>query len=388
MKRVVSIDIVRGIVMIIMALDHVRDLMHINSITESPTNLLTTTPALFFTRWITYLCAPVFVFLAGTSVYLSLKEKTISILRKTLITRGLWLIVLEFTIVNFAIFFDIGFHSILFEVIATIGIGFIILGLMLKLSPRQIGILGLIIIFFHNLTPLIPFTETSPFKSILTPLFNLTIIPLLSGKAFIIAYPPIPWLGIMLIGFASGKLFELSAEKRKKVFTQLGLGALILFVIVRFINLYGDSLQWSQQKNGWFTFLSFMNVSKYPPSLVFCLSTLGIMFLLLAFAEQFTNKVKSIAAVYGQVPLFYFIVHFYFIHLLAILMLLLQGFNFSQMEFATGTFGRPRALQSGLPLWAIYIVWISVVVILYKPCLWYAQYKAANKHKQWWLSYL
>lgn len=388
MKRVISIDIVRGIVMVIMALDHVRDLMHINSITESPTNLATTTTALFFTRWITYLCAPVFVFLAGTSAYLSLREKNSSSIKKTLITRGLWLVILEFTIVNFAIFFDIGFHSILFEVIATIGVGFIILGLMLKLPPRQIGALGLIIIFFHHLTAFIPFAEGSIFKSILTPLFNMSIIPIASGKAFIMAYPPIPWLGIMLVGFASGKLFELSIAKRKKAFIQLGAGALILFVIVRFINLYGDSLQWSQQKNALFTFLSFINVTKYPPSLVFCLSTLGIMFLLLAFAEQLNNRLKSIVTVYGQVPLFYFVVHFYLIHLLAILMLLLQGFNFSQMEFATGTFGRPRALQSGLPLWTVYIIWIGVVALLYKPCLWYAQYKAANKQKKWWLSYL
>lgn len=305
-----------------------------------------------------------------------------------LITRGLWLVILEFTIVNFAIFFDIGFHSILFEVIATIGVGFIILGLMLKLPPRQIGALGLIIIFFHHLTAFIPFAEGSIFKSILTPLFSMSVIPLTSGKAFIMAYPPIPWLGIMLVGFASGKLFELSIAKRKKAFIQLGAGALILFVIVRFINLYGDSLQWSQQKNALFTFLSFINVTKYPPSLVFCLSTLGIMFLLLAFAEQLNNRLKSIVTVYGQVPLFYFVVHFYLIHLLAILMLLLQGFNFSQMEFATGTFGRPRALQSGLPLWTVYIIWIGVVALLYKPCLWYAQYKAANKQKKWWLSYL
>lgn len=387
MKRIISIDIVRGLVMIIMALDHVRDLMHSHSITENPTNLTTTTAALFFTRWITYLCAPIFVFLAGTSVYISLKgSSNIAATRKHLLTRGLWLILLEFTVVNFALFFDIGFHTVLFEVIASTGFGFIILGLLLNLHPKQLGIIGLIIIICHNLTPLIPFTENSLFKTILMPFFSPTAISLFAGKVLVMGYPPIPWLGIMLVGFACGKIFELPNEKRKKIFVQLGVGALLLFIIVRFINIYGDSFQWEPQKNALFTFLSFMNVTKYPPSLLFCLVTLGIMFLLLAFAEQFNNRVKHITSIYGKVPLFYFIAHFYLIHLITLLMLFLQGFQFSKFEFVTGTFGRPKDVESGVQLWAIYLIWIGVVIILYKPCVWYGQFKVANK--QWWLRYI
>jgi len=387
MKRENSIDIVRGIVMIIMALDHVRDLMHIDAITQNPTDLATTTPLLFFTRWITHLCAPIFVFLAGTSVYLSLKSKNnVPEVRQFLIKRGFWLIFLEFTVVNFGLFFDIGFHTLLFEVIATIGFGFIILGLLLKIPAKQLGITGLIIIFCHNLLPLIPFTEESVFKTVLTPFFSPVAIPVFAEKVLVMGYPPIPWLGIMLTGFGFGRYFEMENKERKKRFTKFGFGALALFAILRFINIYGDPALWSPQKNAVFTFLSFMNVTKYPPSLLFCLVTLGIMILLLAFADQFNDRTKKVTAVYGKVPLFYFIIHFYMIHTITLIMLFAQGFHWSQFEFATGTFGRPKNIESGLPLWAIYLIWITVVAILYKPCIWYGAYKAKKSH--WFLRYI
>ncbi|MHC0445789.1 DUF1624 domain-containing protein [Flavobacterium sp. 3-218] len=386
MKRQPSIDIVRGIVMIIMALDHVRDLMHVDSITQSPTDLATTSPLLFFTRWITHLCAPIFVFLAGTSVYLSLQNKNnLAEKRQDLIKRGFWLIFLEFTVVNFGLFFDIGFHTLLFEVIAAIGFGFIILGLLLRISSRTLGIIGLIIIVCHNLLPVIPFAENSIVKAILSPFFAPVVFPF-PERAFIMGYPPIPWLGIMLIGFATGKFFALEAEKRKRLFIKIGLSSLTLFVILRLINVYGDPALWTSQKDSMFTFLSFMNITKYPPSLLFCFATLGVMFLLLAFAEQFQNSIKKVTLVYGKVPLFYFVIHFYVIHILTLIMLFSQGFNWSQFEFASGTFGRPKNLESGLPLLAIYLIWIAVVALLYKPCLWFGKYKAENQH--WWLKYV
>ncbi|TDO70444.1 putative membrane protein [Flavobacterium chryseum] len=386
MKRENSIDIVRGIVMIIMALDHVRDLMHIDSITQSPTDLATTTPFLFFTRWITHLCAPTFVFLAGTSVYLSLKSKNnFAETRQHLIKRGLWLLLLEFTVVNFGLFFDIGFHTLLFQVIAAIGFGFILLGLLLKIPAKQLGIIGLVIIFGHNLLPLIPFAEGSIIKAVLAPFFSPAVIPF-GDRVFIMGYPPIPWLGIMLTGFSFARYFEMAYEERKKVFIKLGLGSLLLFVILRFINIYGDPALWTIQKDTTYTFISFMNVTKYAPSLLYCLPTLGIMLLLLAFAEQFNNGFKKVTIAYGKVPLFYFVLHFYVIHILNLAMLFLQGFNWSQLEFATGTFGRPKGVESGLPLWSIYLIWFAVVAFLYKPCIWFGAYKAKNKH--WWLRYI
>jgi len=161
---------------------------------------------------------------------------------------------------------------------------------------------------------------------------------------------------------------------------------LLLFIVIRYINIYGDSLPRSGQQSPILTFLSFMNVTKYPPSLQFCLVTLGIMFVLLAVADHLTVPLKNIITVYGKVPLFYFIVHFYLIHIITLIVLILQGFQWQQLSFSTGTFGRPAGIESGLPLWAIYLIWIAVVAALYQPCRWFGRYKA--KHTYWWLRYL
>jgi uncharacterized membrane protein len=370
-----------------MALDHVRDLIHVNSITQSPTNLDTTTPALFFTRWITHLCAPVFVFLAGTSAYLSFRgSNNVSLSRKDLITRGFYLLVLEFAVVNFLLYFDPAYHTMLFEVIATIGFGFVILSLLLKLPVKTIAITGLSIISLHNLLPLIPFNEDSIMKAIFSPLFGPGAYPLGPKRVFIMAYPPVPWLGIMLAGFASGKFFEMEAGKRRNLFLSVGACALGVFSALRMINLYGDPLPWSVQNRGMYTFLSFINITKYPPSLQFCLVTLGTMFLVLALSEKPEGWLTRVTSVYGKVPLFYFLLHFLVIHLIMLAVMILQGFNWDQLDFASGNFGRPAAMDSGLTLWKVYIIWIAVVVLLYKPCKWFGRYKAANK--RWWLRYI
>lgn len=387
MKRIYSIDVVRGMVMMLMALDHVRDLMHVSSITESPTNLETTTPLLFFTRWITHICAPTFVFLAGTSVYLSGKRAgNTEATRRFLLNRGFYLLVLEFVVINFAIFFDPGYHILLFEVIAAIGLGFIVLGLMLNLPAATIGIIGIVILFGHNLIPLIPLAENSAFKSVINFLFSQTAAPLTESRVFVMAYPPIPWLGIMLVGFATGKLFMHPAQLRTRRWLRIGMAALALFLMLRLLNAYGDPVPWAPQKNVVYTLLSFLNVTKYPPSLQFCLLTLGIMFLLMALAEESKSKWAQVASVYGKVPLFYFIIHFFLIHLLMVSMLLVQGFSWQQLDFASGTFGRPTGAKSGVALWVVYVIWIGVVALLYKPCVWFGAYKL--KHTYWWLKYL
>ncbi|MEO6405501.1 MAG: heparan-alpha-glucosaminide N-acetyltransferase domain-containing protein [Ferruginibacter sp.] len=385
MKRIQSIDFVRGLVMIIMALDHVRDLIHVPSLTQSPTNLATTSPALFFTRWITYLCAPTFVFLAGTSVYLSMKNKEISKTKSFLLKRGLWLIVLEFVVVNFALYFDIGYHNLIFEVIATIGFGFIILSLLLKTSWKLIAALGLLIIFLHNLSPFLPLGDSPVLKQVIMAFFGPAGFPI-GNRVFVVAYPPIPWLGIMLVGFAAGKLFERAQEKRQRLLAIIGTFALFLFVIIRYVNVYGDSVPWSYKTSSLYTFLSFMNVTKYPPSLVFCLVTLGIMFLMLAIAERVKGMLLQVVSVYGKVPLFYFLLHFFVIHIIMIVIMVFQGFTWEQMDFTSGNFGRPKGLPSGLPLTQIYFLWIAIVALLYFPCKWYGTYKA--KHKNWWLKYI
>jgi uncharacterized membrane protein len=208
----------------------------------------------------------------------------------------------------------------------------------------------------------------------------------ISTRVMVIAYPPIPWLGIMLVGFACGKFFALPEDDRKEMFVKIGCCALLLFIVIRFINIYGDPALWSAQKNVMYTFLSFMNVTKYPPSLLFCLVTLGIMFLLLAFSENAKGWFIKVASVYGRVPLFYFLAHFLVIHTALLVILFLQGFTWSQLAFASGTFGRPRDVESGLSLDAVYLVWAAVVVLLYKPCVWFGKYK--SEHQDGWLKYI
>lgn len=384
MNRIEKIDIVRGIVMVIMALDHVRDMLHIDAISQSPTDLNTTTPILFFTRWITHLCAPTFVFLAGTSAFLYFsKTKSVTLTRSYLIKRGFILILLEFTVINFGLFFDARFHTLLFQVIATIGFGMIILGLLTPFSPKTLGIIGILIIVLHNLTPLIPFAEGSVIKTIFTPFFSPTAFPLFSGITFIMGYPPVPWLGILLIGYATGKYF---LESSNRVFLKFGIISIGLFLLLRLLNIYGDPVPWSTQKSFVFTLLSFFNISKYPPSLLFSLITLGIMFLLIVFAEKINEKVKHILIIFGKVPLFYFIVHFYLIHIITLAVLFAQGFSWSQLSFASGTFGRPQIIESGISLGWVYLVWTLVVFLMYFPSKWYAAYKATHKYS--WLKYI
>lgn len=386
MKRISSIDIVRGLVMIIMALDHTRDLLHTTSMTQSPTNLATTTPILFFTRWITHLCAPTFVFLAGTSAWLSLQAGTDkSAGRRFLLTRGLVLIAIEFTLVNFGMNFDIKFRYLIFEVIATIGAGFILLSLLSRLSWGTTATIAAVLFFGHDLLTRVPLPASPAGRFIASLFFSLNVF---QGDrvTFLVAYPILPWLGIMLAGFSAGRLFTLTPERRSRIFGQLGLGALVLFFVLRYFNLYGDPTPWSPQKNTVFTVLSFLNVNKYPPSLLFSLVTLGITLLVLSLTEGKDNPVTRFFLVYGRVPLFYFLVHFYIVHLILFVMVFLQGFHVSDLRFGPFLNGRPDA-GSGIPLWGVYVVYISVVLALYPVCRWYGRYKAEHKEKKW-LRYL
>lgn len=367
--------------MVIMALDHVRDLMHVHALTQSPTDLANTTPVLFMSRWITYLCAPVFVFLAGTSAYLSSqKSKDVASSRFHMIKRGLWLILLDLVIINFILYFDIQFHTVLFSVVASIGFGFIILGLLLKIPSLYLGIIGAVIIFGHGLFGIYSPVLTEFTKIALNPLLTLSVYPFSSDKMFVLAYPPLPWLGIMLLGFSFGKMFIHEYAKRNKQLITIGLTTIAIFILLRYLNVYGDPQQWAFQKDTMTTLLSFFNVSKYPPSFLFALVTMGVMFLLLGFADRFNSSLQRILIVYGKVPLFYYVVHFLLIHLITLIMLKLQGVPFSEMEFATSTFGRPKNIETGVPLWMIFIIWPMVVAMLYLPCKWHWQYKQNHRN--------
>lgn len=386
MKRLIAIDNLRGLVMIIMALDHVRDLLHIDSITQNPTDLATTTPLLFFTRTVTHLCAPTFVFLAGCSLYLGAKGRTTDWnYRWFLIRRGFWLIILEFTVVSMGVFMDPGFHLLLFEVIATIGTGMILLALVMNASARTLGIVGILILMLHQSFSLIPFAEGSLIKQLISPLLGTATFPF-ANRVLIIGYPVLPWWGIMLTGYACGHWMQLADDVRNKRLILAGAGCLVLFVIIRYVNVYGDTAPWREQPSALYTVLSFLNVTKYPPSLLFALITLGIMFVMLRLLQAPPPFITRILATYGRVPLFYFIVHFYIIHFILLLVLLAQGIPLSQWSFAGGTFGRPPDIPTGVNLAWVYVCWIGVVALLYYPCVWYGRMKASGKYA--WMRYL
>jgi uncharacterized membrane protein len=387
MKRIPSIDIARGLVMIIMALDHTRDLLHISSMTRNPTDLATTTPILFFTRWITHLCAPAFVFLSGTSVWLSMQNrKEGNNSRRFLFSRGIWLIVLEFTLINFALWFDIHFRMLIFQVIAAIGSGLIILSFLNKVSPKIIGIAGLVIMFGHDLLSNVMLPLSPALRFVVSLFLSPGFFQPTPNFSFLVAYPILPWLGIMLTGYAAGRLFQRPVEARKKILVRIGLAALGLFVVLRFTNVYGDPSHWSVQKNSVFTFLSFINVTKYPPSLLYCLLMLGLLFLFLSFLEGRDSSFLRMLSVYGKTPLFYYLLHWYLLRLIFFIVLFAQGFHAADLEFGALKFGRPAA-SSGLSLPYVYLVWLLIVVLLFPLCRWYGNYREVHREKKW-LRYL
>ncbi len=381
MKRVIAIDVTRGLVMVIMALDHVRDLLHTPALTQSPTDLATTTPEIFLTRWITHLCAPTFVFLSGTSAYLSLRKRNDTSARRFLLKRGVVLILLEVTIVNFAFWFDIPFQSLLLQVIFAIGGGLVILSFLATLPVRWIGIIGLVILFGHNALQLVP-TFTNPAVRLgWALLFRADFFPVSPTFALLVAYPLIPWLGIMLAGFATGPLMERPVEQRKRLWLRIGLGVLALFIVLRFLNGYGDPAPWAAQKTGLFSFLSFINLTKYPPSLLYDLALLGLMFLILSIADGANNAVTRWLTVYGKVPMFYYIIHWYLVHLSMLAMSFLQGYSWADIPSGPINFGRPNG--AGISLAGVYVVWIGLVLLLCPLCQWYGRYKAAHTEIGW-----
>ena len=368
--------------MVIMALDHVREFIHKTSMTQDPTNLETTTAILFLTRWVTHLCAPAFVFLAGISAFISIRRKNnLRESRKFLLTRGIWLLVLEFAVINFALWFDIQYRLLLMEVIAAIGLSFIVLSFLLRLPSRVIGIIGVLLIIIQNLVQNITVPSDPVMAFIFSVLFHPGLTQLSQEHSFYTAYPLISWLGIMLAGFSFGELFDLNPEKRRKIFLRSGMAVLSAFIIIRAINIFGDPSGWSLQKNWFFTFLSFINVSKYPPSLLFTFLFTGITLTLLSVSETYKSRLSGMISVYGRVPLFYFIIHLFIIHATMFLVLFIQGFGTEDFVFGAFKNGRPET-GGGTGLTLIYIIWIVLVLFLYPVCKWFGEYKAAQPEKR------
>lgn len=388
-NRIQSIDTLRGLVMVIMALDHVRDFFHVTAFTQDPTNLTTTTPALFFTRWITHFCAPVFVFLAGTSAYLLGQKRTKKELSAFLIMRGLWLVIAEIALISLGLTFDPLFRVILLDVIWAIGWSMILLGLLINLPFKIVVAIGLIIFFGHNVFDIFPGPQKGVGSVLMKVFFTAfgNFYPLSSNHVVGFLYAILPWTSVMILGYGFGYFYrtQVSSEQRRKWLLLLGSGVIALFIIFRFINAYGDTRNWAPQKNGLFTFLSFINTTKYPPSLQYLCMTLGPAIIVLALIEKIQNKFTSFLSTYGRVPFFYYILHIYLIHFLCVAAFFITGHSANQNVDKDSPFlFRPANFGFSLPV--VYLVWIVVVMFLYPLCRWYNNYKAT--HNKWWLSYL
>jgi uncharacterized membrane protein len=391
--RIESIDLLRGLVMIIMALDHTRDFFHQPAQIDDPLNFATTTPILFLTRWITHFCAPVFVFLAGTSAFFQSSRKTKSELSKFLISRGLWLVFIEIVVVNLAVSFDPTYNIIVLQTIWAIGISMILLGLAIWMPFSAILTTGLIIVFGHNSLDFYEkqFPPDHQYNIVYSLLHHPGIYPLGGGRSLLIFYPFLSWTGLMMLGYCFGKLFtKFEGVQRRKVLTALGLGIILFFIVLRATNWYGDAQHWSTQKNGVFTVLSFINTVKYPPSLLYMCMTIGPAILFIAWWGNVKNGAIKFITVYGRVPFFYYVLHFTLLHVLATAAFFMRGHSFAEATQSSkgAPFPPPNFTVpgEGYSLWVVYAIWIFVFVSLYPLCKWFSEYK--QTHKQWWLSYL
>jgi uncharacterized membrane protein len=391
--RATVVDVLRGLVMVLMPLDHTREFF--TSYSANPLDPQHTTFLLYLTRWITHLCAPVFVFLAGTSIFLQLQRKTRSHLTQHLLARGLWLIIVELTLVNLVFNFHWQWNIQILEVIWAIGASMMIMAVLIHLRMRWVLLIGACLVAGHNLLDGVTVAKFAR----LGWLWQLLHVPgFLSGQPktppiILVAYPLLPWVGVMALGYAFGNVLVQPREKRRQWNLRAGLTLLVVFGLLRWSNLYGDPVRWSSQPTWWRTVLSFMNVQKYPPSLLFLLVTLGIAALIAAGTESAERSntwkpVRSVLQVYGRVPFFYFLLHIALIHLLALVVSAARGENWRWWvtEFPSGGVltGHPPGYGYGLAI--VWCIWIFVVVICYPVCKWYAGVKKRSRNPM--LSYL
>ncbi len=362
--------------MVLMALDHVRD--YFSELRFDPVDLEHTYPALFVTRWITHFCAPTFILLAGCSAYFVSRRRDRASLSRFLLTRGLWLIALEFTLVNFVWTFDPTYRGgVGVQVIWAIGCSMVVLSLLVRLPVTAVGAVGLLMIAGHN-----AFDGVTP-QSLgsWAPLW--TILHVQGPTPFMfVAYPLVPWIGVMAAGYAMGSLYDLPAERRRRRLILMGLASIASFIVLRTANVYGDLVPWTSQATAASTAMSFMNVTKYPPSLLYLLATLGPALLALAAFEHARGASARFLATIGRVPLFFYVLHIALAHLLAGLAALALGYGPEVLtnppwQYSPGW---------GFSLLPVYGVWICVVLILYPACRWFASVK--SRRRDWWLSYL
>jgi uncharacterized membrane protein len=376
--RLESIDLVRGAIMVLMALDHTRDFF---GLPGDPTNLATASVPLFFTRWITHFCAPGFFFLMGTGAFLAGRRRSPGELSRFLVTRGLWLIFLDLVVLRCLSYqFNADYRVTMLLVLWALGGALIALAVVIRLPTGVIAAIGGVMIAGHNLLDGV--RSASPAWRIL---HAPGVVFASSGHVVFAAYVLVPWMGVTMVGYAIGTVYSWPPERRESLLVRLGLLLTAAFFVVRGLNVYGDPAPWTGQRTPLFTALSFLNTTKYPPSLSFLLMTLGPLIVALAFAERRSARAL---VVYGRVPLFYFCIHFFVLHALAVVVCLQRygsaHWMFESPDLAHYPYSAPPGW--GLPLPIVYLVWVSVVVAVYPLCRWFAGVKARSTAA--WVSYL
>ena len=368
--RIVSIDVLRGLVMAVMALDHTRDFFGTSGF--NPRDVME--PALFLTRWVTHFCAPTFIFLAGLSAFLYGRGRSTEELSRFLLIRGLWLILIDLTLIKFGWRFELDLYRLSAGVIFVIGASMVALAALIWLPRWAIAGVSLIMIAGHNLFDGVRAEELGGASWAWHLLHEPGLVPLGHGVNLYVLYPLIPWIGVMAAGYLLGPVMQLEERTRQRVLFGLGAAVTLGFIVLRATNLYGDPAPWTPQQTLLSTVLSFLNCEKYPPSLLYLMMTLGPALMLLASFEHARGAFARLLATFGQVPFFYYVVHLYLIHALAV-----------ATTFAmTGVLTRTPTIGLGLP--GIYFVWLLVLVLLYPICRWFAELK--ERGSGWWWSYL
>jgi uncharacterized membrane protein len=379
-QRIASVDIVRGAVMVLMALDHVRD--WVSNIRIRPEDLTRSWAALFFTRWVTHFCAPTFFLLAGVGIgILASRGAPRSDLTRFLLTRGVWLLVLELVITPVGWQFGFQLVPAFALVLWALGWSMIIMAAVVHLPPKVIAATALVMIAGHNLLDRISPDSLGAFAG----LWRVLHVPgfVVPGVLFI-GYPLVPWVAVMASGFLLGRVFEWDPPARRRFLLWTGTLLTLAFVVLRFVNEYGDPAPWTPQRTGVLTFASFLNLTKYPPSLLFLLMTLGPALIALAITEQSRGRVSRWLSVYGRVPLFFYVVHIFVAHAAAMTLAFLQSGHLRRIKVITDIGSLPG--WYGVPLSGVYVIWAIVVILLYFPCRRFARLKATRA--DWWLRYL
>jgi uncharacterized membrane protein len=388
LPRVESVDVLRGIVMVLMALDHVRDFFGHRAV--SPTDLAHASAALFLTRWITHFCAPVFFLLTGTGAWLAMRRKSEGELSRYLVTRGVWLLFLDVVVMRcLALQWNFDFRVTILLVLWALGWSMIVLSLLVRFKPWVATTFGAVLVLAHDAFDRAPAMARGGGPGPLEMILHAPGLLFANDRfTVVVGYPLIPWIGVTALGFGLGQVFAWPPDRRRALLARLGVAFTAAFVVLRAVAVYGDPAPWSKQATPLLSVLSFLNTNKYPPSLLFLLMTLGPALLALAWLDRGTPRALAPAHVIGKVPLFYFVVHFVLIHTLAAAFCLARygavHWMFESPSLDKYPFAEPPGWGYDLPV--VYLVWIALVVAMYPLCRWYAAVKRTSDAT--WLSYL